>query len=122
MMAVVNYAFFGSAFLGTFILTQLVTSRLLGDPTNIEFNKSMVLAFVAGLVFQSGTPFVGDLLSPDGAIVFGISALVLWSLTEFLYDCDRWIALWIAMATSAFFAVLFHGIAWIWGRVTGAGG
>lgn len=82
----------------------------------------MALALVAGLICQYGTPVVGHLLSSDGAILFAISVLVLWSLTEFLYDCDRWIALWIAMATSAFFTVLFHGMAWIWGRVTGAGG
>lgn len=119
-MAVLNYAFFGFAVLGTFILTQLVASRLLGDPTNIEFKKSMALAFVSGIILQYGTPVVGHLLSLDGAILFGISVLVLWSLAEFLYDCDRWIALWIAMATSAFFTVLFLVMAWLWGRVTGA--
>jgi hypothetical protein len=120
-MAVVNYAFFGFAFLGTFILTHLVASRLLGDPTNIEFKKSMTLAFVAGLTSRYGTPVVGNLFSPDGAIVFGISVLLIWGIAEFLYDCDRWTALGIGIATSVFFPVHFHGIAWIWGRVTSAG-
>lgn len=116
-MAGIGYAFFGIAWLGSFFFIQLVMNRLLEDPTNIEFDKSMALASASGIIFRFGLPVVGTLFSLGGLILILASILVLWKLSEYLYGFGWWEGLQAGIAASAFFPLLYLGSAWVWGRI-----
>jgi len=116
-MAGIGYAFFGIAYLGSFFFIQLAMSRLLGDPTNIEFKKSMALASASSLIFGFGTPVVGTLFSLGGLVLIVVSILILWKLSEHLYGFGWREGLQAGLAASVFFPLLYFGSAWVWSRV-----
>lgn len=116
-MAGIGYAFFGIAYFGSFFFIQLVMNRLLRDPTNIEFKKSMALASASSLLFGFGLRVVGTPFSLSGLILIVASILVLWKLSENLYGFGWWEGLQAGIAASIFFPLLYLGSAWVWGRI-----
>lgn len=118
-MNVVELAFFGIGFFGAFIVVHLLYGRFQQDPTNTEFWKSIVVAFVAGLLFRYGLPVAEPLLSLKGLILIMCSVLVAWKLAGVLSELFWWEGLIIGGTASITFLVLYLGSAWAWGRILG---
>lgn len=116
-MAGLGYAFFGISYLGSFVVIHLVMKRLLRDPYNIEFKNSLSLTTASSLALWFATLMPFPLNSLGGIIVFLVSVILLWKLSEHLFGFGWWEGLLAGLASALCFPLFFFGSAWIWSRI-----
>lgn len=118
-MKVVELAFFGIGFFGTFIVVHIIYKKLQQDSTNIEFKNSMAVALVAGLVIRYGLHLPDSLLSPGGLGVFAGSVFVAWMMARLVFGLSWWEGLILGGTASVTFLGFYLGSAWLWGGILG---
>lgn len=113
-MSIPYLAFNGIAWIASFVVIHLVVSRLLNDPTDIDFRRSIVVACIPSILLYYGIP-IGESTSlwVLAAVVVG-SILVAWKVIDQLTVLDAWPGLLASFAVNASYLAVFLSLRAVW--------